>query len=163
MGIIGNEYADNEAKEATKSPCTIRKEIPYKDVKSHIKASFKKQRIIYWKNKPPEESKLRAIMAEWNSKPPNYGLKRKDTIKIIRLQIGHTKLTHRYIYDKFEPRCQLCADRLTVKHVLLQCEDFNREDFYKESEISLKTLLTTKTNMILTIKFLKRNQVYHLI
>ena len=163
VGIIGNEYADNEAKEATKSPCTIRKEIPYKDVKAHIKASFKKQRIIYWKNKPPEESKLRAIMAEWNSKPPNYGLKRKDTIKIIRLQIGHTKLTHRYIYDKFEPRCQLCADRLTVKHVLLQCEDFNREDFYKESEISLKTLLTTKTNMILTIKFLKLNQVYHLI
>ena len=102
-------------------------------------------------------------MSELNSKPPNYGLKRKDSIKIVRLQIGHTKVTHRYIFDKFEPRCQLCADHLTVKHILLECEELDREDFYNETQISLKSLLTTRTNIIKTLQFIKRNHLSEII
>ena len=160
VGIRGNESADHEAKEATKTPCNIRKEIPFKDVKAYIKESFRKQRKTKWRDKPPESSKLRAIMPDLNSKPPNYGLKRKDSIKIVRLQIGHTKVTHRYIFDKFEPRCQLCADPLTVKHILLECKELDREDFYNDSDITLKSLLTTRSNIIKILQYLKRNMLY---
>ena len=132
-------------------------------MKAHIKASFRKQKKINWKNKPPEMSKLRPIMPEPNTRPPNYGLKRKDSIKIMRLQIGHTKVTHRYIFDKFEPRCQLCADPLTVKHILIECPELDKEDFYDETQTSVKSLLSTKPNMIKVLQYLKHNHIYNAI
>jgi glucosamine 6-phosphate synthetase-like amidotransferase/phosphosugar isomerase protein len=46
------------------------------------------------------------------------GLNRKDSIVIARLRIGHTRLTHKYLFEKkAQPKCK-CKRDLTVDHLL---------------------------------------------
>lgn len=41
---------------------------------------------------------------------------------MARLRIGHTVLTHKYVLDKEDPpKCQFCNDRLTIKHIIVNC------------------------------------------
>ncbi|CAH2013471.1 unnamed protein product [Acanthoscelides obtectus] len=51
--------------------------------------------------------------------------RRHDQVIISRLLIGHTLVTHKYLFSNEEaPTCQTCQlpdCRLTVKHILLEC------------------------------------------
>ena len=41
---------------------------------------------------------------------------------MTRLRIGHTLLTHKFILDKEDPpKCMYCNDRLTIKHIIVNC------------------------------------------
>ena len=43
-----------------------------------------------------------------------------------RLRIGHTRLTHSYLLSGDDlPECGSCQCPLTVKHILMECVDFN--------------------------------------
>ena len=45
---------------------------------------------------------------------------------LTRLRIGHSALTHRYILSQDDkPFCVSCNTDLTIKHILVNCTEFN--------------------------------------
>ena len=49
-----------------------------------------------------------------------------DEIVINRLRIGHTRCKHSYLLSGADqPECMTCQCPLTVKHILVECSDFN--------------------------------------
>ena len=53
-------------------------------------------------------------------------LSRRHKVTINRLRIGHTRCTHSYLLSGADqPECTTCRCPLTVKHILVECTDFN--------------------------------------
>ena len=49
---------------------------------------------------------------------------RKENTVLNRLRIGHSYLTHSFILRKEEaPVCVACNAALTIKHILIECDD----------------------------------------
>ena len=71
-------------------------------------------------------------------------LSRRDEVDINRLIIGHTRCTHSYLLSGADqPECTNCQCPLTVKHILVECSDFNdtRNKYFVAS--SMEELLRT--------------------
>ena len=48
----------------------------------------------------------------------------RDSVLLIILRIGHTRLTHSYLLSGDDlPECGTCQCLLTVKHILVECVD----------------------------------------
>lgn len=104
VNISGNEEADRLAKESLsiQKQCANQKNLSH-DYKTHIKKFvFEK-----WSNEWNllTNNKLRDILREPNKTFIAFGKNRKEIAKIVRVRIGHTKLTHSYIFEKSPPPC----------------------------------------------------------
>ncbi|XP_074041346.1 uncharacterized protein [Leptinotarsa decemlineata] len=87
-----------------------------------------------------KEMIINAWQAEWNLSKSKlaevkktvlprkiYSLERKQQTIVTRLRLGHTRITHSHLIDKTqEPTCEICHCPLTVKHILIECEAYNR-------------------------------------
>ena len=89
--------------------------------------------------------------------PPEF------TIFANRCRIGHSRLTHEFVLKgEPPPECIPCNCLLTIKHLLIECVDFNdvRQRFYQVP--SLPDLFkTVKAEVIL--EFLKAAALYRLL
>ena len=55
-----------------------------------------------------------------------YRSLRREEVVLIRLRIGHTRLTHSYLLKREDqPLCINCNDPFTVKHFLIDCIEFS--------------------------------------
>ena len=121
VGILGNERADQAAKEALLLPVT-EQFVPYSDYRPVIKQYIKNLWREYWSFQT--DNKLYQIGATINTNQPLQPTIREDTV-IRRLRMGHTRLTHAYLFTGDNPPfCFVCNMRLTVKHIMLECVDF---------------------------------------
>ena len=51
---------------------------------------------------------------------------RREEVVLARARIGHTHLTHAfYLKGEPPPECFACSCDYTVKHVLIECDDFS--------------------------------------
>ena len=70
-------------------------------------------------------NKLHAVkptLGEWY---PSYRSIRREEVIIIRLRIGHSHLTHSWLLAKEDaPECIQCNEYLTMKHIFLDCIEF---------------------------------------
>ena len=49
---------------------------------------------------------------------------RRDEVVLTRFRVGHTHLTHSFIFKQEDrPMCFVCDEVLSVKHILLHCAD----------------------------------------
>ena len=166
VNITGNEIADRNAKNAIKLNNISKQEIPPSDVKAYIKRTIYNKWNEDWKMKTKQQIKIREIYDDIPHQPVNLGLKRKDTTKIVRLQIGHTRLTHSNLLDADAEenftRCIRCGETLTVTHLLKTCNHLNvqRRKFYNP-QIPLKTLLTNHDLSTGIINFIKHIGLYY--
>ena len=138
IGIIGNTKADKAAKLITDHDLSNSK-IPYCDIKPTITKYVNNIFKTHWDTQM--HNKLHSINPNINFKPSELSFERKDEVKLTRLRIGHTKLTHEFLLlGEDPPECIPCGCILTVKHILIDCIDFKpiRDTFY--SETNLKTL-----------------------
>ena len=64
-------------------------------------------------------------------------MRRFNLIKIYRLRLGHTELTHKYLLEGTErPICTTCNVNLTPEHVLCICPEYNEaRNTFQVSEI----------------------------
>ena len=114
IGICGNERADRAAKTVRRTdmqPCLI----PPSDFKPIIR----KHIIAMWQN-------------TWDESP----LKKLHVFTLVcnRCRIGHSRLTHEFLLKgEPPPECIPCNCPLTIKHLLVECVDFNnvQQRFYK--------------------------------
>ena len=139
--------------------------MPPSDVKSVIKKRVLTQWKEEWEATTIQEVKCKEVYESIQIKPLDLKLKRRDAKVINRLQIGHTRLTNRYLFEREDPeeivRCVRCGEQYSVKHILVGCPHLatERARFYKSQ--SLKNLLTTREGAIAVIKFLHYKKIYY--
>ena len=68
---------------------------------------------------------VKPVLGGWQS---SYRRCRKDEVVLCHARIGHTHLTHSYILRKDHlPQCDHCQCTLTVRHILVECNNLARE------------------------------------
>ena len=130
VGVAGNEKADKAAKEAIGllNPSIL--SVPYGDFKIIIKVYIRNKWQERWAGLQ-SNSKLKAIrpsIKKWQSSNQSN---RRSSIILTRLRIGHSHATHNYLMSSGDegqaPYCHTCQSQLTLKHILIECSDFNHE------------------------------------
>ena len=127
VGIPGNEAADRAANESQNLPGLHTTCIPHTDYHIMIRTNMMKKWQQYWDNidiNALTQNKLKKSKPK--VKPWKYipGGNRKYEVKITRLRIGHTRLTHgHYMSRGRPPECTYCRmSPLTTEHFLLNCQ-----------------------------------------
>ena len=119
IGVAGNERVDGMAAAAIENlPETITP-LPRSDIKLHLKRSARTKWQRDWST--ITNNKLKESLP---SIPPKYSnlSNRSWSIKLTRLQIGHTQLTHEHLLTNDPiPYCEDCIVPLTIKHLLIEC------------------------------------------
>ena len=124
IGIQGNERADQLAKEALRLDLPRRVQLPHVDLKPKIRSYVNS----LWKDEWSQETdnKLKEVKPELHPRRRCCNSRRED-VKMTRLRIGHSALTHRHLLaGEAAPRCSECNDVLTVRHVLIECPEMDR-------------------------------------
>ena len=109
-------------------------------------------------------NKLQAIKPTVGGHQPKSSLSRRDEVVVNRLRIGHTRCTHSYLLTgEDKPECTTCQCPLTVKHILVDCFNFNdtrnkhfaassMEELFRTADIYITSLILPK-KLILTVSY----------
>jgi len=124
-GINGNDLADFHAKKATLRDTIDDNLISYLDLKRIIKVFEDKERNKRWRS--VEENKLKEFKENVNGNRKYFTGKRAEDVFISRIRIGHTRLTHSYLMKKPSelPLCSQCGEFLTIRHIIIECNQYN--------------------------------------
>ena len=127
-GIMGNESADQAAKDATRGlEIDYALKIPHIDFNAHLKKVSKERWQIEW-NSWTNPIKLREVKGETKKWSTSYNKNRYRETVLARLRVGHTNITHVHLMERKEPPiCNICNEQITVKHLLLNCRKYRRE------------------------------------
>ena len=80
---------------------------------------------------------------------------RKDEVIMCRSRLGHARLTHSYLFrNEDPPECIYCACRLTVKHILIECPDFelSRQKYFNCNTLPELFEKTPEANIMTYLK-----------
>ena len=127
MGIAGNEKADFYAKQSLNLPENNDLPCPASDIINFANQRFQTYRQRIWEMQGKHLNRIKPQLRYWSSCHQNH--RKKERI-LARLRIGHTSLTHQYIFDRMygrtaPPTCHVCGDLYTIDHFLLQCPIHN--------------------------------------
>ena len=149
-GIEGNELADQGAKRALRREVAPQFQIPHQDLYPVVNAFVKQRWQRRWDMSHAKRPiKLHTIQP---SLPPSStqttipNLTRREECVYHRLRIGHTRITHKYLFEqrgpnKIPPSCHFCGDpeeTLTVQHILVDCAEFRyvRPRYYNTPDLN---------------------------
>ena len=127
--------------------------------KYFINSHFKKVWQEEWDTEV--ENKLHSIHPALGLWPKATRISRREEVVLARIRLGHTHLTHAYLLKgEDRPECIPCACPLTVKHVLLDCDDFShvRRNYYEEND--MKDLFE-KVDPTLILEFLREIGLFY--
>ena len=140
-GIQGNTRADELARHSLTIPPPPDAEfcIPVDDLLSLAFHLFKTRLQSDWAFIGHHPLKfIKPTLEHWSSSYQNT--RRKETL-LSRLRIGHTKLTHDFLFNDLPPpSCNQCNVRITVQHFLLDCPIFRLERRHLTAYINQKRL-----------------------
>ena len=160
VGIEMNERADNLAKNAISE--AFSKQFLF--IAHDLKALVSTRLNAAWNNEWNSEDisnelrKIKPTVKRWNV---NTLLKRKDSVVLTRLRIGHTRLTKSYRFNNIPPPTCTCGEVLTVTHIFENC--VNNSYFRRKYGITgLQNLNNeNETNLDNIIKFTLDIGIYH--
>ncbi|KAI5756494.1 hypothetical protein M8J77_025486 [Diaphorina citri] len=157
VGIAGNDAADREAKSALGSPITHNR-LLLEEIRSLTRKHFLQTWNSTWAATNPTHNKLRRIKSSISPWPTSCQKSRLDEVCLMRLRIGHTKITHSFLFRREDPPvCDKCNVPLTVEHIVLSCRKMRfRPNSFLNS--TLPDVLKDDPDSVATLmRFLKRN------
>ncbi|GFN99155.1 RNA-directed DNA polymerase from mobile element jockey [Plakobranchus ocellatus] len=123
--IQGNENVDKLAKAALNRASSSGKFICYSDLKPKINTYINS---VWQKNWDAEgANKLHEVLPNLGEDlhRRGEGAGRKRETAMCRLRVGHTWLTQSYLLkNEDQPFCYACDSLYTVRHILIECPDF---------------------------------------
>lgn len=155
-GIPGNERADAAAREAA-SPenpdCSFVNIAIHSDVVSYARNQIKRLWQEKWTTSDSRLKNIKKSVSGLLSLPPN----RWTQVKISRLRLGHSRLTHSFLLSREDPPlCEHCHVRLTVEHIMSECQQYTAQR--EECGVSLclaESLGSDSHRLKATVEFLK--------
>ena len=92
--------------------------IPYGDLKKHSNVFLKHKWQFQWDEAVDKKlHEIHPLLGLW---PGGFRINRRKKSVLARIRIGHTYLTHCFLFQKEDPpQCIACDCRLTVKHFIL--------------------------------------------
>ena len=139
VGVPLNEECDALAKRAQQLDVQ-HASLPRSDLKSLAKSSVKASWHSIWRE--IANNKLRAVIGAPCTSYPEPSSREWD-IRLSRLRIGHSKLTHGFLMEHGQlPYCDDCIVPLTIHHILLQCPSYHDERIrYFGADVTLHNML----------------------
>ena len=125
--MTGNEEADKAAKQAIQCS-NYQMHLPLGDWILQIKSVVQKNWQNHW-TEVPILNKLREIKETVKMWDTSHQRSRYEEVILTRLRIGHTNITHKHLMstpNSSPPVCDTCQTQITVKHIFLECQKFNR-------------------------------------
>jgi ribonuclease HI len=158
VGVSGNEEADATAKAALGLEVS-NAQVPHTD----FRGSIKKYIFDEWQNmwNFSITNKLHEVHPNLGEWAHAHRRSRREEVVLARLRIGHTHLTHSHLLKgEPPPRCGLCAELLTIKHILMECNQLVpiRSRFYNAH--SMKHLFES-VDPIAILNFVKALNMYN--
>lgn len=158
IGILGNEKADVEAKQATRESLSEHYQIVHTDLNRTIKEMIRNKWQTEWNEEVNSQNKLGNIKKTIDKWKTINTMNRKDQTVITRLRLGHTRLTHRQLIEQTNtPTCS-CAELLTVKHIFNCSLNKQSLDKYKIDTNTLKS--DNKQDLLKVIDYIKELDIY---
>ena len=138
VGLAGNEFADQAAKEAANVPPRDIVVPPNDYIPAVIKAMKEKWQRTW--NAVDEGNKLKKIKAQVDEWKSSSNENRRIEVIMTRLRIGHTNLTHAYLMSMPHgpiPVCERCGARQSITHLFMQCPRLKRtrERYFGKKEL----------------------------
>lgn len=160
VGIRGNEKADSAAKAGLSLSITAVK-LPATEFMPRVTKLISDRWQECWSK--CVDNKLHAVLPTIGRYQCLKSLNRHDSVKINRLRIGHTRLTHSYLLlGGDQPECDYCKCLLTVQHILIDCVALTnvRSKYFTAS--SLRELFDNVAARSI-IDFIKETNLYHIV
>lgn len=168
-GITGNEIADESAKAAISAPMITTMNLAQNDIKNFIKSKFaeRKQENFTLTNrwyKNSNTNKLNAVKIFRNI--DQNICPRGDQIKITRLRLGHTRISHAHLINSnLSSQCPFCGlSPNTIGHLFSNCPHINqyRNSILRDANLfELINVNMTNENIKTIIEFLKKSNLYN--
>ena len=159
VGIKGNEIADCSARSAAEQQTLDIHFVTPEDSKVYLRSLVHKEWQEEWSMCGTALSRIKPKVGGWC---PPLPLCRADRVKIHRLRLGHTAVTHSYLFQRNSlPSCSLCGDSLSVEHMLGKCRAYQSLNELYQMTGNLKYHLTTDNGIRNTLEFLKATSLYN--
>ena len=164
VGIVGNSLADTAAKEGALLFPVPAIAVPFSDLKTFVKSSINRKMQQDWSN-IETTNKLRSIrdsVAPWTT---SKNSSRRLEVSLCRLRIGHTLLTHGYLFNRLPPPlCSVCSVPLTVEHLLVHCPNYTKARQLSQIPNTVSKILCNDISSVnLLTKFLELSQLSSLL
>ena len=158
VGIKGNEEADTNAKSATQIPGLNTTKLNLLDVQGPIKRLSYRLWQDQWNTNTSKLKEIRPTVDKW---PEDRHMKRGFQVKLSRLRVGHTRLTHGYLMSREPPPlCGDCNQQLTVKHLLITCPKYQAMRSSKRLPNSIQELLGQNCQIEMLMQYLIEIEIY---
>ncbi|XP_054720523.1 uncharacterized protein LOC129230144, partial [Uloborus diversus] len=134
-------YTDSSSSPARSANIMVDNSVPFDEIQNAISECLK----THWQRTWNLETlnKLHSIQPSAKGFK-SLQLSRREQVLLIRLRIGHTRFTHKYLLCREPaPTCIKCNVNQTVLHILCNCPNFNhiRFKYFNNFNPSLKELL----------------------
>nr|CAI5829665.1 unnamed protein product [Callosobruchus analis] len=157
-GIPGNDLADAAAKLAASSEHLYVQFVKMCDQKLRFNQILIEKWQNQWNSTDTQLRHLKPKVRPRNS-PKNFS--RADRVKIHRLRLGHTSMTHSYLLTGEDPPiCEWCGSRLTINHILCACEALRYYRQLYNMPNNLRECLTHFTKAKITLTYLRAIGLY---
>ena len=165
QGIYGNEQADKYAKLSTKLPAVTCTMLALPDIKKHINKHYYDRWNTQW-----EQTRNELLKYKPNIKHSyNPDIPRQQQVKLTRLRLNTTLLTHKHYFTKdTPPECDTCYTPITIQHILVECTKYTtqRTDLqqYCDSRnitLNLQSILQNTETAGEVIEYLVRTRMYN--
>ncbi|KAG5865562.1 hypothetical protein JTB14_026677 [Gonioctena quinquepunctata] len=158
VGIYGNELADQAARNAASMDIPDDIPVRHDDLKVYIKKRIIREWQYDWSSSEAKLKEVKPLVTKWQY--PKH-LSRREQVVITRLRIGHANLTSMFMLrGEPQPRCEFCrAARLTVKHIVIECPQYNEIRHQLTFSANLRICLSNNNKEIdKIIEFLKKKR-----
>ena len=146
--IKGNEVADKAAKESLQNRQIVQLPMSYGEYRSAVKTFVNNQWQQHWNLFGRCRLKsFKPILGDWKSA---YRDNRRDEKVLSRLRTGYCLFTMQHFFDRDKPkeRCNTCGIDMTIKHMLIDCPNFQNSRYRIVNYLNQKNLDLNEKNIL---------------